>query len=126
MKADFLQTEVVEKQVYRYFDAVYRADIDTLRTIFHKKASLYGEQNGEFVVGTPDIFFEDLQSKPSMQLQNTDCRCVITHMDVSGNVASVTLLVDGFYGAACVKDHFHLLHDGPDWKIVCKSFTVVD
>lgn len=126
MRKDFLETEAVRQVMEIYFDAVYRADIDTLKTLFHEKAAMYGYLGPNMLAGTPQPFLDDIGGKPSMLVQGIDCRCVIRHLTVTGRIASVTLLVDGFYGVACVEDQFHLLKDGDEWKIVCKTFTTVD
>lgn len=125
MRWKFADVEMVEKLIYQYFDAVYRADIDVLRTIFHKKAAMYGDLDGMLLAGTPEPFLEDLLSGPSMQTQNIVCRAMITYLEVSGSVASVTLLVDNYYGQTNVRDHFHLMRENDEWKIVCKTFTTL-
>lgn len=123
MKAFFIDTEAIRAQIDRYFDAVYRADIQTLRGIFLPNAAMYGYLGEDMLAGTPEPFLADIGSKPSMQSAGIDCRSVITHLHVTGNIASVTLLVDGFYGAATVEDHFHLIKADGQWRIACKTFT---
>lgn len=120
---DIIQMGSVEKLIYCYFDALYRADIDTLQTLFHRSASICADLSGEIIIDTPEAFFADIGARPSMQRQNIDCRCAIAHLDVNGRVASATLRMDGFYGKAAVNEHFHLLREDQNWKIVCKSST---
>ena len=125
MQQQFLETEAVKKLVERYFRAVYEADIAKLKTIFHEKAAMNGYLGENLLIGTPEPFFADLASKPSMAESKTDCRCVIKHLAVTGQIAEVTLLVDGFYGGACIEDHFHLIKEKNEWKIICKTFTTL-
>ena len=125
MNTRFSETEAVKNLLERYFDAVYRADIGTLKTIFHEKASMNGYLGPDLLIGTPEPFFADLSSKPSMEANKDDCRCVITNLQVTGGIAEATLFVDGFYGAATIEDHFHLVKEAGAWKIVCKTFTTL-
>lgn len=125
MNQHFIDCEAVKNLVEKYFKAVYEADIETLKTIFHPQASMNGYLGADLLVGTPQPFLDDLASKPSMAANNDDCRCVITHLDITGGIAEVTLFVDGFYGAACIEDHFHLIKEKGQWFIVCKTFTTL-
>lgn len=126
MQPGFLDCEAVKDLFAQYFDAVYRADVAKLRTLFHPQAAMYGYLGPQLLAGTPEPFFADLASKPSMAENRDDCRCVTRHISVTGNIAEATLLVDGFYGAACIEDHFHLVKENGAWKIVCKTFTTID
>lgn len=126
MKAAFLEAEAVQSLMQVYFNAVYHADVPKLKTLFHEKAAMYGYLGPNMLAGGVQPFYDDLQSQPSMAQSGTDCRCVIKDIDVTGNTASCTLLVDGFYGAACVEDRFFLLKESGEWKISCKSFTTID
>lgn len=125
MHTKFRDYEVIEKLIYLYFDAVCGADVSALKTLFHDDASMFGDLGGMILAGSPEPFFEDIASKPSMRKQGIDCRATLSHLEVTGRVATATLCVDNFYGEMSVKDHFHLLKDGSDWHIVCKTFTTV-
>lgn len=125
MKQLFMEHEAIKKLIDEYFEAVYRADVAKLKTIFHEKAAMYGCLGPNILAGTPEPFYMDLDSQPSMQETNTDCRAIIKSLKVFGHIATVTLLVDGFYGSATVQDEFHLLKENEEWKIVCKTFTTI-
>ena len=125
MNQTYQETESVKAQIDRYFDAVYRADIGTLKEIFHPEASMNGFLGDALLIGSPEPFFADLSSKPSMASQGTDCRGVVTSVRVTGSIAEATLFVDGFFGAACIEDHFHLLRVDGQWRILCKTFTTL-
>ncbi len=62
----FQDYEKIELLLQDYFKAVSNADIARLKTIFHEKAAMYGYLGDNAVIGTPEIFFADLSSKPSM------------------------------------------------------------
>lgn len=126
MKNNFLDHEAVKRLMDDYFTAVYQADVRKLKTIFHEKAAMYGCLGPNILAGTPQPFYNDLNSQPSMAESSTDCRAVIKQLDVCGSIAKVTLYVDGFYGSATVQDDFHLLKENNEWRIVCKTFTTID
>lgn len=121
--SQFQDYEAVKELLDRYFDAVGRADVEELKTIFHPQAAMYGYLGVDAVLGTPDIFYADLQSKPSMKEQSIDCRCVIKRIEILGSIADAVITVDNFYGAASVEDHFHLVKLDNAWRILCKTFT---
>ena len=125
MNQNFQASEAVKNVMDQYFQAVYQGDIATLKELFHPKASMNGFLGQDLLIGTPEAFFAVLQSKPSMASQNTDCRCVLKSLQVTGKIASVVLFVDGFFGAATIEDHFHLLEVDGKWRILCKTFTTL-
>lgn len=126
MHKEFLAAEAIKKLLEEYFAAVYQADIPKLKEIFHPQAAMYGYLGADLLAGTPEPFLADLGSKPSMAANKDDCRYVIKNLAVTGEIAEATLLVDGFYGAACIEDHFHLICTKGRWQIVCKTFTTID
>lgn len=115
----------VEQVLENYFAAVERADIDALKIIFHESASMYGYLGKDAVIGTPQIFYDDIGSKPSMKDTSIECTYVIKSIDVIGNIAQASIVVDNFYGAACVEDKFQLMKIEGKWYIMSKLFTVV-
>lgn len=119
----FQDYEAIKELLDRYFEAVGKADVDTLKTIFHENASMYGYLGPDAVIGTPEIFYADISSKPSMKEQGIDCRCVVKRIEIQENIADAIITVDNFYGAARVEDHFHLLKLDGKWRILCKTFT---
>ena len=125
MNKNFCACEAVKNLIARYMDAVYRADVPMLKTIFHEKAAMNGYLGDLLLVGTPEPFFADLSSKPSMADSKDDCRYVVQSLSVTGNIAHVNILVDGFYGTGTIQDCFHLICENNQWKIVCKTFTTL-
>lgn len=125
MNKKFREYETIKNLLNEYFDAVYKADVEKLKSIFHKDASMNGFLGDDMVIGTPDIFYQDLQSKPSMEESNIDCSSVVKHIEVNDKVAQATLYVDNFFGVATVIDQFHLIKCDDEWKIICKTFTTL-
>lgn len=124
-----LNTNVDEKKIVEvvkeYMDAVYCADVDTLKTIFHEEASMNGYLGDTMLIGTPQPFYDDIASKPSMKQDKIDCTYNITSLCVRGKIAAVRMHVYNFYGVCDVIDAFHMLNVDGAWRIVCKTFTTV-
>lgn len=125
MNTNFVQTQEIKNLLDKYFKAVYEGDVTTLKTIFHENASMFGYLGDDKVIGTPKIFFDDLESKASMKSTNTPCTGIIQNIQVSKNIATATLFVDEFFGICAVKDEFHLMKIEDNWKIMCKTFTTI-
>lgn len=123
--AVFTDYEQIESLLRDYFEAVGNADIAKLKTIFHEKASMNGYLGADAVIGTPEIFYADLASKPSMRSQGIDCRMVIRAIQICGNIAQASIFVDNFFGTFQIEDYFHLLKVDGSWRILCKTFTTL-
>jgi hypothetical protein len=106
----------------RYVDAVYRADVATLRELFHPAAAMCGYLGDQLLTGTPEPFFVDLAGRPSMQAENAPYRWEIQDLHTSGLTASLRLEESGFFGVFRFVNYFHLLKVDGEWKIVSKLF----
>ena len=76
---------------------VERLDVDSL-----------GRLDGQLIEGTPEPFFNDLASQPSLRDSGADYKASIESIHVTGNVASAVLRETGF-GPFSFTDYFHLL-----------------
>jgi len=109
----------------RYVDATYRADVKSLRSTFHPEAVMAGYLGNDLIVGTPEPFFADVGSHPSMLETGAPYKADIADVHVAGRVASARLEESGFFGTASFVNYFHLLSVDGDWKIVSKAFQTV-
>lgn len=125
MTEQFLAYEEVKNRIEQYFEAVYQADVERLKDIFHKNAVMSGFLGEMLLCGDPTPFYEDLMSKPSMKESGTECRFIMKSLQVTGNVAFVVLYVDGFYGNTTLEDAFHLIKEQGRWYITSKTFTTL-
>ena len=82
----------------RYVQAVYLADVPTLRGLFHPRASMSGFLGDDLLVGTPEPFFDDLDGRPSMAEQGDPYEATIIGVEVMGRAATATLVERGFFG----------------------------
>ena len=118
-------TAAVRAVLERYVDATYRADVESLRTTFHPEAVMAGYLGDDLVVGTPEPFFADVGSHPSMLETGAPYKADIAEIHVAGRVAGARVEESGFFGTASFVNYFHLLDVDGDWKIVSKAFQTV-
>ena len=107
----------------RYVEAVYAADVETLRELFHPQATMTGYLGDDLLVGTPEPFFLDLGSRPSMAQSGHPYEATISMVEVMGRAATATLVEHGFFGAFSFANFYHLLLIDGDWKILSKNFS---
>jgi Putative lumazine-binding len=113
----------VREVMERYVDANLRADVETLRRAFHPGASMCGFLGENLLVGTPEPFFADIGSRPSMEETGAPYKAEISSIQVSGRIAGVTLEESGFFGGGRFTNYFTLLNVDDDWKIISKTFA---
>lgn len=109
--------------VQQYIDATYQGDAATLRDCFHPKAVMNGYLQDQLLFGSPEPFFDNIESNPSMAEAGVPYEAKITHVDVVGNIASITLKETGFAGTMAFTAYFHLIREQDRWKILSKTFT---
>ncbi|OFW61006.1 MAG: hypothetical protein A2133_04320 [Actinobacteria bacterium RBG_16_64_13] len=113
----------VQAVMERYVDAVFNADIATLKEVFHPQAAMCGYLGDKLLIGTPQPFLEDLATHPSMAKNNDPFRGIISGVGVMGRAATATLEETGFFGAGHFVNYFHLLDFDGEWKITSKIFA---
>jgi hypothetical protein len=108
-----------------YINATYTSDIPALRSAFHKDAHMTGYLGDNLLIGTPEPFFDDMGSGPSMQSQNAPYKADIVLLSVTGRIASAVVRETGFRGSGTLENHFQLIEDCGNWSIISKNFTTV-
>jgi Putative lumazine-binding len=123
MTTQYEESAAVRAVMERYADAVYRADAPALRGLFHPGASMNGYLGDEFLVGTPEPFFADIESHPPMADSDAPFKAEISDIQVAGRAASAALEETGFFGSARFINYFHLLKIEGEWKLIGKTFA---
>lgn len=124
---NYKELESVKTVINKYIDGSFKADVDLLKSVFHENARMSGYLGDQLLIGGPEPFFEDLESRPSMFEKEDPYRAYITYINITGSIASVILYETGFFGNASIEDHFHLIKDkGGEWKIIAKTFITVE
>ena len=118
-------TEIAEARavIEEYVNACNDGSVERLRAIFHEQALMSGYMMGEYLMGSPEPFFQVVENPPPEAPQtNGNYKAEITSVEVSGPIASVTLKEAGFMGINFT-DYFHLVKVEGSWKIVSKTFN---
>lgn len=120
----YTNTELeVRSAVKKYTEATFNADTASLRTIFHRNAIMAGDLPELHLVGGPAPFIKDIGSRPSMASQRVNYTSNIAYIDIQGNVASVTLEEEGFFGEGRFVNYLSLIKEDGEWLIISKIFT---
>ena len=108
--------------IQEYVDACAAGDAARLRAIFHEDALMSGYMMGEYLMGSPEPFFQALENPPPDLPPGGSYQGEITSVEISGPVASITLRESGFMGMNFT-DYFHLAKVNDEWKIISKTFN---
>jgi hypothetical protein len=109
----------------RYVEAVYKADVDTLRALFHPAAVMSGYLGDTLLAGSPEPFLLDVGGRPSMESAGAPYTSQILDIHASSRTAGLRVEETGFFGAYSFVNYFHLLNVEGEWKIVAKTFESV-
>jgi hypothetical protein len=107
----------IARVVQLYIDGVAKADVAKLREAFHEDARMFGEAGGTRYDEPIGEMFKD----PAADTGNYTARIVSVRQ--TGDVATVELAEDGYWGTASFVDYFSLARIGGTWKIVNKVFA---
>ena len=97
----------------------YTADTDLLKRCFHPDALMSGYYRGDLEIGSPQPFFDQLESEPSSKSSGEDYQAEISFINIAGRMASAGVVEDNLLGANYV-NHFHLLKIDDPWRIISK------
>jgi hypothetical protein len=115
----------VREVMERYVEAVRKADVDTLRGLFHPAAEMSGYLGDTLLAGSPEPFVADVGGRPSMESTGAPYTAQILDIHASSRTASLRVEETGFFGAFSFVNYFHLLKVEEEWKIVAKTFESV-
>lgn len=109
--------------IEEYVAACSAGDAGRLRSIFHDQALMSGYMMGDYLMGSPEPFFQAVENPPPEAPPSGEgYKGEITSAEVSGPVANVTLKEAGFMGMNFT-DYFHLAKIDNKWLIVSKTFN---
>ena len=106
----------------KYVEAVYKADVETLRKLFHRAALMSGYLGDTLLAGSPEPFLEDIGGRLSMEATGAAYQAEILDIEAGPRTASVRLDETGFFGVTSFVNYFHLLKVDDEWLIVSKTF----
>ena len=114
----------VRTVIESYIEGSYNADTDLLKRCFHPDALMSGYYRGDLEIGSPQTFFDQLDSEPSSKSSGEDYRAEISFIHIAGGMASAGVVEDNLLGTNYV-NHFHLLKIDDQWSIVSKIYVNV-
>ena len=92
-----------------------------MKTLFDDAAVMNGYLNGQLVKGSPELFFAQLESMPSLESVGAPYEAKIEAVNADDAIGSVTIRETGF-GPMSFTNYLHIMKDSSGWKIVSKTF----
>ena len=83
-----------------------------------------GYYRGDLDIGSPQPFFDQLESELSTKSSGEDYKAEVTFIHIAGCMASAGLVEDNLLGTNYV-NHFHLLKIDDHWRIISKIYVDV-
>jgi hypothetical protein len=110
--------------IHKYFDGLFRGDVELLRSVFHPDAQLFGEVRGKPYRNSIEGFLTAVAGRKSPQAQGEAFAMQLLEVHLVNQVAQVRARCPmlGFN----YLDLLALVNDGERWCIVNKTFTHVD
>jgi hypothetical protein len=108
--------------VNQYIEATRNGDAEKMRSLFSPSALMSGFYEGEFYIGSPDYFFNEVRDNPSPLSTGAEYIGDITSSEIIGNIANVTLKEKGYLGLDFT-NLFQLAHIDGVWLIVSKAYV---
>ena len=105
-----------------YIEGTRSGNIEKLQSVFAPGALMSGFFEGEFYSGPPDIFFEEVRDNPSPIETGAEYSGEITHEEVIGSTAQITMKEEGYLGTS-ITNLFHLANINGKWLILSKTYT---
>jgi len=106
--------------IEEYVAACRARSVPRLKAVFHPAAVMNGYLMEQLLIGSPEPFYDAVQNAPADA--SGGYLADITSIEVTGQIASVTLKEQGFLGLRFT-NYFHLLNVGDRWQILSKTFT---
>ncbi len=116
---DMLSTP--QQVITEYVEACRNGDVEKLRSLFSPSALMSGFYEGEFYIGSPDLFFDEVRDNPSPASTGAEYIGEITSSEIIEDIASVTLIEKGYLGLN-FSNLFQLARMDGSWVIVSKTY----
>lgn len=111
-----------EAAIVEYIEACRVGSAERLQNIFHPGALMSGYYQGEFYLGSPSPFFDEVRDNPSPSETGSSYSAEITALEQHGGCASVTLKEQGYLGSSFT-NWFHLANIKGEWLILTKTYV---
>jgi hypothetical protein len=115
------ETGQITHAVELYVEGSRHGDAARLRQAFHPDARMWGSLGGQRFDVPISEMIAMLDGKP-VDVEGS-YKAHVTAVEQTDDVASVTLVEEGFWGTVSFVDFFSLARIDGDWKIVNKTFV---
>ena len=105
-----------------YIDGSGELDRTKLAGCFHPKARMTGYLLGNAVVGTPELYLDDIERMARQGVSKEGYKAHFEGLTIQGSVASATVVMSGLAGLN-FNDFMHLVEEDGRWSIISKLFT---
>lgn len=105
----------------KYFDALYRGDVELFRSIFHPQAQLFCTAHGDDVFMNVDKYLAVVAGRPSPSSRGDRREEEILSISVASPTTALLRVRELFIPKRFTDDLALLLVDG-QWKIISKSW----
>jgi hypothetical protein len=105
-----------------YVEACRTGDVETLVRLFAENALMWGFYQGEYYIGSPQPFYDEVRDNPCPVDTGIVYIGAISGVEQHGDIAQATLKEQGFLGADFT-NLFQLACIDGSWLIVSKAYT---
>ena len=112
----------VRTVIENYIEGSFSADTELLKRCFHPSALMSGYYRGELAIGSPQPFYDQLESEPSSKSSGEAYQAEISFIHVAGRMASAGLVEANLLDTNYV-NHFQLLKIEDEWRIISKIYV---
>ena len=121
MAATAQDTEQITHAVDLYVQGCREGNADKLREAFHPSARMWGSLMGQRY----DVPISEMIAMFDGKSADVDgsYKAEVTAVDQTEDIASATLVEEGFWGTVSFVDFFALARIDGEWKIVNKTFV---
>jgi hypothetical protein len=112
------------ENITAYVEACRSGDVGTLASLFAPNALMWGFYQGEYYIGSPQLFFDEVRDNPCPADTGSTYISDISGIEQHGDIAQATLSEQGFLGANFT-NLFQLARIDGSWLIVSKAYTDV-
>jgi hypothetical protein len=117
------EQKAVVDVVSKYLNGAYEGNAALIREAFHPKASMCGYLLEQEVIATPEFYIAEVEKNPSPKEIGENMQSVLSHIEVNGPVATVTVKLSSYWGTNGT-DHLHLIKEDGNWRIISKTFWI--
>lgn len=119
-----MQNDSPNAVLQAYIDGSGELNRAKLAGCFHPKAIMTGYLLGKPVIGTPELYLDDIERMAREGVSKEGYKAHFEGLTIQGSVASATVVMSGLAGLN-FNDFMHLIEEDGHWSIVSKLFTTL-